>query len=148
MKRLTQHKNTLNTKVSDLITMSDILSLPSNSAVFLNVGVGGGKSHFCKNRLYNVAVAQHKKILYIINRKNPCDQFKQEIVCDQKYDCLTITTYQAIESRILSNKDPGFYQYDYIVLDEYHRFAADTVVDGVFDFNSWTFYTILMLKSR
>lgn len=133
MKRLTQHKNTLNTKVSDLITISDILSLPSNSAVFLNVGVGGGKSHFCKNRLYNVAVAQHKRILYIINRKNPCDQFKQEIVCDQKYDCLTITTYQAIESRILSNKDPGFYQYDYIVLDEYHRFAADTVVDAYTD---------------
>lgn len=127
--QLTTSKHTLNTHVSDLIHAVDIVSFPSNSAIFLNVGTGGGKSYFCKHTLYNVAAKQNKRVLYIISRANPRDQFYNEIVKAGKQDYISITTYQAIESRILAGESYILYKYDYIVFDEYHRFISDSIID-------------------
>ncbi len=129
MYKLTAAKHTLNTHVSDLIHTADIVSFPSNSAIFLNVGTGGGKSYFCKHTLYNVAAAQNKRVLYIISRANPRDQFYREIVKANKQDYITITTYQALESRVLAGEPYVLYKYDYIVFDEYHRFVSDSIID-------------------
>lgn len=119
----------MNTKVGDIVSTSDILSLPSNSAVFFTVGVGGGKSHFCKHQLYDAAEIRDTQILYVINRKNPRDQFGKELYFANKKDRITITTYQAIESLILSGEGYDLSPFYYIVLDEYHHFIADTTVD-------------------
>ena len=119
----------MNTKVGDIVSTSDILSLPSNSAVFFTVGVGGGKSHFCKHQLYDAAEIRDTQILYVINRKNPRDQFGKELYFANKKDRITITTYQAIESLILSGEGYDISPFYYIVLDEYHHFIADTTVD-------------------
>ena len=127
--QLTTSKHTLNTHVSDLIHAADIVSFPSNSAIFLNVGTGGGKSYFCKHTLYNVAAKQNKRVLYIISRANPRDQFYNEIVKAGKQDYISITTYQALESRILAGESYVLYKYDYIVFDEYHRFISDSIID-------------------
>lgn len=127
--QLTASKHTLNTHVSDLIHAADIVSFPPNSAIFLNVGTGGGKSYFCKHTLYNVAAKQNKRVLYIISRANPRDQFYNEIVKAGKQDYISITTYQAIESRILAGESYILYKYDYIVFDEYHRFISDSIID-------------------
>lgn len=127
--QLTTSKHTLNTHVSDLIHAVDIVSFPSNSAIFLNVGTGGGKSYFCKHTLYNVAAKQNKRVLYIISRANPRDQFYNEIVKAGKQDYISITTYQALESRILAGEPYVLYKYDYIVFDEYHRFISDSIID-------------------
>ena len=129
MYKLTVAKHTLNTHVSDLIHAADIVSFPSNSAIFLNVGTGGGKSYFCKHTLYNVAAAQNKRVLYIISRANPRDQFYREIVKANKQDYITITTYQALEVRVLAGEPYVLYKYDYIVFDEYHRFVSDSIID-------------------
>lgn len=129
MYKLTSAKHTLNTHVSDLIHAADIVSFPSNSAIFLNVGTGGGKSYFCKHTLYNVAAAQNKRVLYIISRANPRDQFYREIVKANKQDYITITTYQALEARVLAGEPYVLYKYDYIVFDEYHRFVSDSIID-------------------
>lgn len=128
--QLTTSKHTLNTHVSDLIHASDIVSFPPNSAIFLNVGTGGGKSYFCKHTLYNVAAEQNKRVLYIISRANPRDQFYNEIVKAGKQDYISITTYQALESRILAGEPYILYKYDYIVFDEYHRFVSDSIIDS------------------
>ena len=119
----------MNTKVGDIVSTSDILSLPFNSAVFFTVGVGGGKSHFCKHQLYDAAEIRDTQILYVINRKNPRDQFGKELYFANKKDRITITTYQAIESLILSGEGYDLSPFYYIVLDEYHHFIADTTVD-------------------
>ena len=119
----------MNTKVGDIVSTSDILSLPFNSAVFFTVGVGGGKSHFCKHQLYDAAEIRDTQILYVINRKNPRDQFGKELYFANKKDRITITTYQAIESLILSGDGYDLSPFYYIVLDEYHHFIADTTVD-------------------
>lgn len=116
-------------RLSNLITQEEILSLPDNYALFFHAGVGRGKSYFCKNILYEVAKKTNRNILYIINRKNPKLQFQKEIVDSGKSDILKITTYQALESRILSGEENIFDGYNYLVFDEYHRFISDTVVD-------------------
>lgn len=128
MKYLTTPKNTANTKLSNLVHAAEIASLPTASAVFLHAGVGGGKSYFCKNVLYQLAAINHSKILYIINRKNPHDQFQKEISNADKDNLIHITTYQSLQKRLSYNSNV-FNSYCYIVFDEYHRFIADSIVD-------------------
>ena len=119
----------MNTKVGNLMSTADILSLPSNCAIFFTVGVGGGKSHFCKHQLYEAAVQTDSQILYIINRKNTKIQFQNELYRASKDDRISITTYQAIESILRDGDKYDLSPYKYIVLDEYHHFVADTVID-------------------
>lgn len=128
MKYLPSPRNTANTKLSQLIHISDIEILPRGAAVFLHAGVGGGKSFFCKNTLYQLATKHDTHILYIINRKNPHDQFQKEILDADKDNLIHITTYQSLQKKLQYNKKV-FNSYAYIVFDEYHRFIADSIVD-------------------
>ena len=143
-----QVSNTLNTKLTDLISHDDVRALPSNVAVFAHVGTGGGKSYFCMNTLYDATAASQSRILYLINRKNAYLQFRYLLRQSRHGDRITILTYQTIEKIYTSGGKFDFSKYDYIVCDEYHRFSTDALVDKysdlvlehLFDFPSKRFF--------
>ncbi|MBH0229538.1 DEAD/DEAH box helicase family protein [Halobacillus yeomjeoni] len=124
-----EDKQAIKPSVSDLITDLDIHSWHPNKIVTIKAGTGSGKSFFIKNKLHNIAKTKGKKILMLVNRKQPVYQFNYEIVKEGKTN-ITIQTYQKIEYEIRINKHFDFDIYDYIVCDEFHYFLQD-------DFNKW-----------
>lgn len=133
----------MNKTISDIISIDDIKSWSPETAVFITASTGKGKSHFIKNKLYDYAKSRGERILLILHRKNCHQQFEHELINEDKDDTVTTITYQAIEQRIICEKDFDFSSYAYVVCDEYHYFLEDA------DFNPFTdlsFRSILRSK--
>lgn len=114
-----------NKMVSDIISKDDIKKWDNGSIVTIKAGTGVGKSYFIKNTLYEYAKENNKKILMLLHRVNCLQQFKGELIEDDKTDVINLRTYQSIESLQQRNIDFNFSKYDYIVCDEFHYFISD-----------------------
>lgn len=112
-------------RVSDLIKLEDIKQWNLKDVITITAGCGTGKSYFIKNVLYDYAKESGYKILFLVHRSNCKNQFEEEIICDNKTDVIDITTYQSIESTILSKKEIDLDKYTYIIADEYQYFCDD-----------------------
>lgn len=120
---------TLTTKVSDLISVDAILSMPENSSVFLTVGTGGGKTYFATHNLYQAAQELDLKILIFENRINTITQMDIEIKKNNCNDRITVIGYQAYEEGIKTHTERvNWDEYDIVVLDEYHHINADAIL--------------------
>ncbi len=123
---------TLTTKVSDLISVDAILSMPENSSVFLTVGTGGGKTYFATHNLYQAAQELDLKILIFENRIVTKRQMLIEINEADTSDRITVIGYQqyeyCMEQRIPFDLD----LYDIIVLDEYHHISSDAILKDAY----------------
>ncbi|PUA40660.1 hypothetical protein C8Z91_02190 [Paenibacillus elgii] len=116
----------MNQRVSDIITIEDIKSWNTGDLISITSGTGTGKSYFVRNLLYAIAMAEGKKILYLVNRKRLLQQIKQELVSDKKTDIIDVFTYQKIQAHVLHENTTHFKDiYKYIVCDEYHYFITD-----------------------
>ncbi|GLI10766.1 hypothetical protein YDYSG_68020 [Paenibacillus tyrfis] len=116
----------MNQRVSDIITIEDIKSWNTGDLISITSGTGTGKSYFVRNLLYAIAMAEGKKILYLVNRKRLLQQIKQELVSDKKTDIIDVFTYQKIQAHVLHENTTDFKDiYKYIVCDEYHYFITD-----------------------
>lgn len=115
-------------KVSDLITNEDIKSWKQGDLITITAGTGKGKTYFIMNKLYDSTerFPLKGKILFLIHRINPRDQFFTEINEDNKTDLIDIKTYQSIEIAIKEGNKQILEGYQYIVMDEYHRFLNDS----------------------
>lgn len=114
-----------NKMVSDIISKDDIKKWDNGSIVTIKAGTGVGKSYFIKNTLYEYAKENNKKILMLLHRVNCLQQFKGELIEDDKLDIINIRTYQSIEALQSKGIDFNFAKYDYIVCDEFHYFMSD-----------------------
>lgn len=112
-------------RVSDIIPPSDIEHWKDGDVITISAGTGRGKSHFIKNVLYEYAKAENRKILMLLHRENPVNQFKNELKQDGKYDTVHVRTYQSLEYDLLHNKPLDLSQYKYICSDEFHYFLDD-----------------------
>ena len=112
-------------RVSDLIKLEDIKQWNLKDVITITAGCGTGKSYFIKNVLYDYAKENEYKILFLVHRSNCKNQFEEEIISDNKTDVIDITTYQSIESTILSKKEIDLDKYTYIIADEYQYFCDD-----------------------
>lgn len=124
--------NTLNTKVSDVITVEAILSMPENSSLFLTVGTGGGKTYFATHTLYEAAKQLGVKILVFENRVNTRTQMEAEIDRQDCSDYISVKSYQAYETLAANQKEFNLDGYDIIVLDEYHHICIDSILPGAY----------------
>ena len=111
--------------VSDIISKDNIEQWDNGSIITIKAGTGVGKSYFIKNTLYEYAKENNKKILMLLHRVNCLQQFKGELIEDNKTDIINLRTYQSIESLQQKNIDFDFSKYDYIVCDEFHYFMSD-----------------------
>lgn len=120
--------NKISKNVSDVITINDIKSWKQGEIVTITAGTGRGKSHFIMNKLYNSIdhFSLKGKILFLIHRNDPKEQFKKKLIRDKKTNLIDIKTYQHIETSITNGKGFDFSDYRYIVLDEFHRFLSDS----------------------
>lgn len=113
-------------RVSNVITKDEINKWKDGSIITIQAGTGAGKSYFIKNRLYDHAKKQGKRILFLIHRRNCINQFKMEIERDNKTDIIDIRTYQSLEHLYNMNKYIPLDDYQYIVCDEFHYFMSDS----------------------
>ena len=114
-----------NKMVSDIIGKDNIEQWDNGSIITIKAGTGVGKSYFIKNTLYEYAKENNKKILMLLHRVNCLQQFKGELIEDDKTDVINLRTYQSFESLQQKNIDFDFSKYDYIVCDEFHYFMSD-----------------------
>lgn len=120
-------------RVSDLIKLEDIKQWNLKDVITITAGTGVGKSYFVKNVLYNYAKESGQKILFLVHRSNCKNQFEEEIINDNKTDIIDITTYQSIESNVLSKKEIDLDKYTYIIADEYQYFCDDATFNKYSD---------------
>ena len=129
-------------------TVSDVIgdsykNWDSNKIVIIDCPTGSGKSYFIFETLLDYAKSNHKRILYLVNRKvlraqldeqyisgsNALDRFHKkygDIYLDIRV-YIQIYTYQYIESLLLKNIFPfNGNEFDYIVYDECHYFYSDS----------------------
>ena len=129
-------------------TVSDVIgdsykNWDSNQIVIIDCPTGSGKSYFIFETLLDYAKSNHKRILYLVNRKvlraqldeqyisgsNALDRFHKkygDIYLDIRV-YIQIYTYQYIESLLLKNIFPfNGNEFDYIVYDECHYFYSDS----------------------
>ena len=129
-------------------TVSDVIgdsykNWDSNQIVIIGCPTGSGKSYFIFETLLDYAKSNHKRILYLVNRKvlraqldeqyisgsNALDRFHKkygDIYLDIRV-YIQIYTYQYIESLLLKNIFPfNGNEFDYIVYDECHYFYSDS----------------------
>ena len=129
-------------------TVSDVIgdsykNWDSNQIVIIDCPTGSGKSYFIFETLLDYAKSNHKRILYLVNRKvlraqldeqyisgsNALDRFHKkygDIYLDIRV-YIQIYTYQYIESLLLKNIFPfNGNEFDYIVYDECHYFHSDS----------------------
>lgn len=126
--------NNIRITVSDVIKDTDIAAWTPQEIIIISAGTGAGKSYFVKNKLYEFAKSENKKILFFIHRSNCTDQFVDEIKKDNKNDIINILTYQKIENDILTyQKHIDFSEYGYIVCDEFHYFISDAQFNATTD---------------
>ena len=105
--------------ISEIISEKEIAKW-KNQNILITAPTGAGKSYFIKNKLYDYALANNKKILYLLPRLDTVLQFRDEIQRDKKADVITIKSYQEIEKRELKKVETDLSNYDYIVVDECH----------------------------
>lgn len=103
--------------ISEIISEKEIETW-ENQNILITAPTGAGKSYFIKNKLYDYALANDKKILYLLPRLDTVLQFRDEIQKDRKTDVITIKSYQEIEKRELKKVETDLSNYDYIVVDE------------------------------
>lgn len=111
--------------ISEIISEKEIKTW-ENQNILITAPTGAGKSYFIKNKLYDYALANDKKILYLLPRLDTVLQFRDEIQRDKKTDIITIKSYQEIEKRELKKVETDLSNYDYIVVDECHYFLSDS----------------------
>lgn len=120
-------------KFSDKISNQDIDSWKIGDTIILNGGTGTGKTYFIVNALANkvkstnksiFSISSRKKILYICNRIKLMEDVLQEVKDLGNDDIIDVTTYQAIQSSIINNKQ--LKEYEYYVFDETHYFTSDS----------------------
>jgi len=114
------------TRVSDIISETDVSNWKSGDVITISAGCGVGKSYFIKNILYAKAKAENKKILMLVHRAKCSDQFEFEIEMADKTDIIDIKTYQSIEYTIINGHGVSLEDYAYIVSDEFHYFIEDS----------------------
>lgn len=112
-------------RVSDVVTIEQIKSWDLGDIITIKAGTGVGKSWLIKNRLYDIAKSENKKILMLIHRSNCTEQFIDELVRDNKVDIIDIKTYQKLEFKELKSYFNDLSEYKYIVCDEFHYFMSD-----------------------
>jgi hypothetical protein len=129
-------------RVSELVTIDQINSWNDGDIITIKAGTGTGKSYFIKNNLYAIAKRDNHKILFLIHRSNCADQFRNEILTNNKQDTIHIRTYQYIENLYKKNKIVSLNQYKYIICDEFHYFMQDS------DFNKTTDISLNLILSQ
>ncbi len=108
-------------RISEIVTINKIKTWKNTDIITISAGTGAGKSYFIKNILYAFAKQNNKKILMLIHRVNCVEQFRKEIIRDNKTDVIDIKTYQSLENKRFFD----FSEYEYIVCDEFHYFLSD-----------------------
>lgn len=131
--------------VTEFIAEEDIESWDNNDVITIVAGTGVGKSYFIKNTLYEYAKKTDAKILMLLHRKYPVEQFKMELEAKGKSNIIHVVTYQAIEhckKREIQGigKAFDFSRYKYIVSDEFHYFCNDSSFNNKTDYS---FYSIM-----
>ena len=111
--------------VSDMIPDDEILTWKDDDCITISAGTGKGKSYFAKNKLYEIAKTNNRKILFLVHRNNCLTQFENEVKQENKQDIIDIKTYQLIEHREVNDCNINLSEYDYIVCDEFHYFLDD-----------------------
>lgn len=120
-------------RVSELVTIDQINSWNSGDIITIKAGTGSGKSYFIKNNLYAIAKKNNTKILFLLHRINCTNQFREEILQAHKEETIHIITYQYIETLIRKGNNFDFFEYDYIVCDEFHYFMSDAAFNKTTD---------------
>lgn len=111
-------------RVSEIVEINE---WNKGDLIVIQAGTGAGKSYLIKNKLYDKAKSEGKRILYLVNRTRLLKQFEHELIEQSKLDVIDLMLYQQIEKRLLHQKlDSSFLmKYDYIVCDEFHYFFTD-----------------------
>lgn len=113
---------------SNLITKEMINRWKLSKGVILKGGTGTGKTYFIINTLASVCRENDKKILFLCNRAKLRDDVKDDIYAFGNEDIVTVTTYQALQQKIINGYE--IEEYDYIAYDECHYILDDaTFVD-------------------
>lgn len=113
-------------RISDIISQSEIISWRKEDVIIVDGPTGSGKSHFCKNDLYNYAKFDNSKIKMLVDRSNCKEQFQEEINREGREDLLTVDTYQKIENlNLFGTRNYDFDGCNYIICDEFHYFLSD-----------------------
>ncbi len=120
-------------RVLDVIPASEIEKWKNGDVITISAGCGAGKSYFIKNVLCEYAKNNHKKILMLIHRKYPAEQFKIELENDYKDDIIDVKTYQTIESIVKNGGYFDFSRYSYLICDEFHYFLEDSTFNHFTD---------------
>ena len=108
--------------LSDLISLVQLDHMVYEKNYFIHAGTGIGKSYFIFNTLAEYAKARGQKILYLVPRAKLNDQFTAQNVHS---DVVCIMTYQAIEKQCVAHEEMNTFEYEYVVLDEYHYWQTD-----------------------
>ena len=112
--------------ISERISDAEVASWEPGRPVIISAGTGAGKSYFIKNNLYKTCKLRGQKLLMLIHRVNPRDQFQMEIERDGKQRVIDIMTYQKVQTDALYGRcEVDLSQYAYIVCDEFHYFIGD-----------------------
>lgn len=98
----------------------------------LQAPTGFGKSSFIKGRFYNFCKDNGYKVLMLLPRSMPTEQFINEIDNSNKADVITVSTYQAITYQYI-NAGKCNLDYDFIVCDECHFFVTDSLINSDVD---------------
>lgn len=132
--------------------------------ILINAPTGSGKSYFIFNELLNFAIIEHRRILYLVNRKILKDQLENEYLYNTdafiKFQRIHnnpilnissyvhIQTYQSIEKRLLNPYGTDYFHlwreyacYDYVIYDECHYFYSDS------NFNTYTELSYTFLRN-
>ena len=117
--------NARTTKVSMILSVESILSMPENSSLFLLVGTGGGKSHFASTTLYEVAERLQTRVLILENRIRTKEQMQYDITQADSSDRISVLSYQAYEFLKSRGETLDFSKYGLIVCDEFQHIVMD-----------------------
>ena len=94
----------------------------NNSAFIISAPTGYGKSHYITTEFYEYCKNRGEKILFLLPRSAPTEQFIKEIKNTGKNDIITVRTYQSITAAEQLD-------YDYIICDECHYFVTDSIIN-------------------
>lgn len=111
-----------------------------NEFIVLDAGTGCGKTYFSLNVLGRYALHEHKKVLYLCNRRKLRKEMFEDIKKFKVRDAVRVETYQALQKKIQNNEPIP--DYDYIVADECHYFTTDA------KFNDYTDVSYKYLMSQ
>lgn len=129
---------------------------------YLIAPTGSGKSYFIRHMFYDYCKKHKCKVLYLLPRKAPLQQFEFELIKENKLsedvterykDTIQLKTYQAIEQCYRLSQKPqelkaaeeqeiqeiNLDKYDFIICDECHYFAQDST------FNPFTYISYALI---